>query len=674
MKKYLLLTFCIIFTLVLVGCSDKEEKKEVKEPQPDDRFTQYVELWQEQKFADMYEYLSTDVKVSISKEDFTNRYTKIYEDLEIENVHITFTKQDETGEDEEAKQVEIPYSVTMDSIAGEITFDQQVGVIQEKMDEEKYDWFIQWDTTHIFPQLQAGDTISVSTTKPKRGAILDRNGNALAENGTAYEIGLVPAAMEGNEAEVMEQVAEILGIDVEKIEKALGASWVQPDHFVPIKKVPADDIATLNELKDIAAARNREVQARVYPLGEAAAHLTGNIAPVTAEDLEKNKGKGYSSNDLIGRRGLELVLEDRLRGEPGAKIIINKTDDTQVVLAEKVAQDGEDVKLTIDSSLQTLVYNELNGEPGTATALDPNTGETLALVSSPSYDPNILTLGPSNDQWAEIEDNPYNPMLNRFNNTFAPGSVLKPITAAIGLEAGTTDWTTTLKINGLTWGKDASWGNYKVKRVSDYGVPIDLEKALIYSDNIYFAQTTLELGKDKFMDGLKKFGFEEEMDYLYPMYPSTIGDIDSDIALADSSYGQGQVEMNVVHLASTYTAIIHNGKMIKPVLELNAEKGQTWKENLISAENAEKMKTALRKVVEDSKGTARGGKIDGYPIAGKTGTAEYAKAAQGEKGKENGWFVAYNVENPKMIVALMLEDGSSSATVTKVSNIFKKTK
>src|SRR5690606_34452461 len=292
MKKYLLLTFCIIFTLVLVGCSDKEEKKEVKEPQPGDRFTQYVELWQEQKFADMYEYLSTDVKVSISKEDFTNRYTKIYEDLEIENVHITFTKQDETGEDEEAKQVEIPYSVTMDSIAGEITFDQQVGVIQEKMDEERYDWFIQWDTTHIFPQLQAGDTISVSTTKPKRGAILDRNGNALAENGTAYEIGLVPAAMEGNEAEVMEQVAEILGIDVEKIEKALGASWVQPDHFVPIKKVPADDIATLNELKDIAAARNREVQARVYPLGEAAAHLTGNIAPVTAEDLEKNKGKG----------------------------------------------------------------------------------------------------------------------------------------------------------------------------------------------------------------------------------------------------------------------------------------------------------------------------------------------------------------------------------------------
>src|SRR5690606_10313803 len=351
------------------------------------------------------------------------------------------------GEDEEAKQVEIPYSVTMDSNTDEIKYDQQVRVIKEKMDEEKYDWFIQWVTTHIFPQLQAGDTISVSTTKPKRGAILDRNGNALAENGTAYEIGLVPAAMEGNEAEVMEQVAEILGIDVEKIEKALGASWVQPDHFVPIKKVPADDIATLNELKDIAAARNREVQARVYPLGEAAAHLTGNIAPVTAEDLEKNKGKGYSSNDLIGRRGLELVLEDRLRGERGAKIVINKTDDTQVVLAEKAALDGEDVQLTIDSSLQTLVYIELKGEPGTATALDPNTGETLALVSSPSYDPNVLTLGPSNEQWAEIEDNPYNPMLNRFNNTFAPGSVLKPITAAIGLEAGTTDWTTTLKIN-----------------------------------------------------------------------------------------------------------------------------------------------------------------------------------------------------------------------------------
>src|SRR5690606_32569330 len=167
---------------------------------------------------------------------------------------------------------------------------------------------------------------------------------------------------------------------------------------------------------------------------------------------------------------------------------------------------GEDVKLTIDGSLQTLVYKELNGEPGTATALDPNTGETLALVSSPSYDPNILTLGPSNDQWAEIEDNPYNPMLNRFNSTFAPGSVLKPITAAIGLEAGTTHRTTTLDSKGLTWGKVASWRNYKVTRVSDYGVKIDLETALMSSDTIYSGHTSLKLAKPKSIDGLKKFG------------------------------------------------------------------------------------------------------------------------------------------------------------------------
>ncbi|WP_062106986.1 penicillin-binding transpeptidase domain-containing protein [Bacillus niameyensis] len=660
MKKYGLISIFIILLISLVGCSDKVQK-------PEDQFAEYVKLWNDQKFDKMYEFLSSETKETVSKEDFVERYTKIYKDLEIEP-SVQFKKPEEET-DKKAEQANFPFHVKMKSLAGDITFDHQAEWVKEEKDDTTA-WLMNWDTAFIFPDLEEGDKISVPTTAPVRGSIVDRNGIALAENGVARQIGIKPKDMEGQDKQVIQQVADLLGMSTEQIEKLLGQDWVKPEHFVPIKTIPENAMSLREKLGKLPGVQGKNVNARVYPLGERAAHLTGNIAPITAEDLEKYPDKGYSNTDMIGRRGLELVLEDRLRGEPGIKITINKADGSEVVLAEKEVKDGEDVQLTIDSALQVTIFDELKGKPGTAAAIDPVTGETIALVSSPAYDPNVLALGATNDEWAALQDHPDNPMLNRFNTTFAPGSVLKPITAAVELKAGAITWDKALTIDGLGWKKDESWGNYEVKRVSDHGVPVDLEKALIYSDNIYFAQTSLELGKDKFEAGLKEFGFEEEMAYLYPMHTSSFGKIDSEIALADSSYGQGQVQMTVLHLASAYTPFINQGNMIKPILEINEEQKQIWKEKLLSEEDLNKMAASLRKVVTDPHGTARGAKMEGYPLAGKTGTAEYGKAEQGKKGKENGWFVAYNPENPELLIALMLEGDSSGAAVNTVKDIF----
>ncbi|MBS4224059.1 penicillin-binding transpeptidase domain-containing protein [Lederbergia citrea] len=667
MKKYLIILFLLTFTMIISGCNKDK-------PKPENRFAEYVKLWNDQKFDKMYDYLSAEAQATISKEDFTNRYTKIYEDLEIKNLVVQYEKPEDL-EDTKEEQVKLPFSVKMDSLAGEIAFDHEAELVNEEIDETK-NWFLNWDTTFIFPELQEGDKISLPTTSAKRGSIIDINGNGLAENGSAIEIGLVPIEMKDQEKEIIKKVSDLLGVSTEQIKKALGASWVQPEHFVPIKVIAENDKELREQLGKIPGVQRKEVEARVYPLGEAAAHLTGNVGAITADELEKNKGKGYSSTDLIGKRGLEKVLEDRLRGESGVKIVINKEDGTEVVLAEKSVKDGEDVQLTIDGTIQQMIFDELGGKPGTASALNPLTGETLALVSSPSYNPNTLTLGATNEQWKSLQEDKNNPLLNRFNSTFAPGSVIKPITAAIGLNKGTIDWQKALKIDDLTWKKDESWGNYRVKRVSNPGVPIDLEKALIYSDNIYFAQTTLELGKDKFIAGLKDFGFEEELSYLFPMETSTIGNINSEMALADSSYGQAQIEMNVLHLASTYTPFINKGNMIKPILLASEEHGQVWKEKLVNEEQAGKLNAALRKVVDDPHGTARGARIQGFPLAGKTGTAELAKEKQGEKGKENGWFVAYNPEKPELLIAMMVEgveeNGGSGIVVEKVKNVFNK--
>lgn len=240
----------------------------------------------------------------------------------------------------------------------------------------------------------------------------------------------------------------------------------------------------------------QDVKGRVYPMGESAAHLIGYVGQITADEMKEREG--YSSTDIIGKRGLEQVLEERLKGSNGIKIGIKKKDGSEVVLSEKPVENGENVQLTIDMNLQKSLYTELGGKPGTAAAIDPVTGNTLALVSSPSFDPNQASLGFTADEWKAMEGNKDMPLLTRFKQTYAPGSVMKPLTGAVGLTEGTLTLDETINVKGLQWQKDSSWGGYKVTRVKDPGGPVNFEKAMMYSDNIYFAQQALELGNEKF--------------------------------------------------------------------------------------------------------------------------------------------------------------------------------
>ncbi len=665
MKKSLWL-FIILVLLVLTSCN--------KETQPEDQFLSYVKLWNDQKFEEMYSYLSTDAKDSIKKEEFVERYKKIYNDVGITNLKVTYEKPEEEKErDKKVTEASLPFTVSMDSIAGEISFEHDARLTKEERDDNT-NWYVNWDTTYIFPDLKEGDKVGINTTTPKRGDILDRNGLELATMGTALEMGIVPKEIEGQETAVIEQLSTVLGMTKESIEKALNASWVQPDYFVPLKTISENDTELRAQLGQIPGVQRKTVEARVYPFGEAVAHLIGYVGAITAEELEKQEPGIYSANDVIGKRGLEQVLEKRLKGESGVQILIQKEDGTETVLAEKPVKEGEDIKLTIDGAVQKDMYIELQGEAGMGTVIHPTTGETLALVSSPSFEPNKLSLGATAADWKALEEDPKQPLLNRFKANYAPGSVIKPITAAIALQAGTTDWNKSMQLSGKQWQKDSSWGSYYVTRVTDPNAPVNLADALLYSDNVYFAQTSLDLGKEQFEQGLKAYGFEEESEFLFPLESSTFGDMSSEVTLADSGYGQGQVEMSVLHLASTYTMLVNNGNMIKPTLLLDDEDSQVWKSDLLDQENVTKLNEALKQVVENPRGTANAAKIDGYALAGKTGTAEF-KEKQNEAGKENGWFVAYNTENPSLLIAMMIENvegrGGSKVVVEKVKRVFQ---
>ena len=663
MKKITAAVACILLMTVgiLAGCN--------KEPQPADRLSQYIKLWNEQKFAEMYDYLSQSAQEKITKQKFVDRYEKVYSDLEISKLQIDFKKpenEDKVKED----HVEYPFSEKMESVAGPIQFDHKAQLVKETKDN-KDNWYIDWDTTYIFPQLGGNDKIGLSTTPALRGEIQDRNGQQLAVNGTVYEIGIVPGEMGDQKDAVIEQVSSLLGVSIEKIQNALNASWVQPDYFVPIKQLSLEQRDLVANVTSLPSVKSKQVGARVYPLKEAAAHLIGYVGPITAEELKDLSGKGYGANDVIGKRGIEQVLEDRLKGENGATITIKKSDGTQEVLAKREVKDGENVQLTIDANVQNQLYGQLSGEAGTAAAIHPITGETLGLVSAPSFDPNLLAIGATASEWEALENNPQKPLLTRFKATYAPGSVMKPITAAIALKEGAINPETTIQVSGLQWQKDASWGNYFVTRVHDVSTPVNLEKAMLYSDNIYFAQAALALAKDPFTKGLKEFAFEEEIPYLFPLESSKIGSLDSEIKIADSGYGQAEIEMSIVHLATAYTTFTNGGNMITPTLLLNEEKAKVWKQQVMSTDQASQINSMLQKVVNDPEGTAY--KANGLNLAGKTGTAEL-KAKQGEQGTENGWFIAYNTDNPSMLVAMMIEGvqgrGGSGYVVDKVRNIF----
>lgn len=656
MKKALIGTFLFTGVVFLAGCSDPVT--------PDERLEEYIDLWNDQEFDQMYsEYTSADTKETFTKEESADRMAALYDDLEVTDLEIMMPDVEEDAEWEEGEPASFTVPIRFQTLAGPVDYEQDITVVFEET-EENENWFIQWQPALILPELEAGDQVRVADSPGVRGELFDRNGNPLAVNGTGYQVGAVSGELTD---EAKTELAEELSLSTETIDEQLAQDWVQAGQFVPLKKVPSsqrDKVAGLSELDGITY---QEIEMREYPYGEAASHLTGYIGDITAEQLEEMEEEDYTANDQIGKRGLEQLLEDQLRAETGRSILIEKSEEETVTVAEQPAVDGEDITLTIDAELQKTSYESMKGKQGTAAAVDPETGETLVLTSSPGFDPGEWSLGISGERYTELSEDSDAPLLNRFAAAYAPGSTQKTITAAIGLEAGTLDPEEGYTINGLEW-QDEGWGDFAVTRVHEAPNPIDLNKGLVFSDNIYFARVALEMGKETLIEGLENMGYGEELPFVYPMSDSQIsndGSIGSEGQLVDTSYGQGEMLTNILHLASMYQMVVNDGVMMKPLL-YESEEQEVWKEGLLSPEHAEILRGDLREVV--TAGFASPADIPEVQIAGKTGTAELKQSGE-ESGKENGFFVAYDQEDPAFILAMMIEGVEEEGGSTYVSEL-----
>ncbi|MCI8854523.1 MAG: penicillin-binding transpeptidase domain-containing protein, partial [Lachnospiraceae bacterium] len=253
---------------LLAGCGKEME-------QPEELLQNYIAFLDQGDYDSMYEFLTMEARESVDLEHFAERYENIYGGIEASDLKLEIRSQEEGNKKAETRRV--PYTLSMETVAGTLTFDS-VAVFQKE--EEGYR--MSWDTQDILPDLQEGERVKVVTTSAARGNIYDRNHVALAREGTASSVGIVPGRLPADSRETLEQLAEILDLDVARIEKALSAGWVREDTFVPVRTVSKE----ANELKEQAVALPgvmvSDVSLRIYPYGEKAAMVTGYVQNVTA--------------------------------------------------------------------------------------------------------------------------------------------------------------------------------------------------------------------------------------------------------------------------------------------------------------------------------------------------------------------------------------------------------
>ena len=603
--------------------------------------TEYFELLKKKDYKQMYQMLDQKTVYTPTQKYFVEKYKEIYDDIGANNIQVKILDE---------KNDIVKYQISMDTVAGTIEYKNKIGVKNEQ---------IQFNNNLIMKDYKDGCKIKVTTYNPeKRGRILDRNGKVLAEDGKGYSVGLVKGKLNGEND--YGQIAKYLETDVETIQKKMSASWIKDDSFVPIKTVSeiTKNGLVYNGILNISGVKISTVGIRTYPYDKVASHVVGYVQNVNAEDLKKHKNEGYNSTSVIGRSGIEAVYEKQLRGSSSGKIdLVDKNDKVIKELCHKeVKMSPQDITLTIDIDLQQSLYNEYQNDKSASVALNPQTGEVLALVSTPSYSNNDFVLGLSTDKWNALNNDSNQPMMSRYKQTYIPGSSMKPITAAIGLETKTIDPDKDLGAKDK-WQKDSSWGSYYVTTLHAPS-PNNLKNAITYSDNVYFARSALNIGKDNLFKYYKNLKIGERIPFELALNKSQYINKNqkaNDQLIGDSGYGQGQILMNPLQLASIYSAFVNNGSIYSPHLVEQGE--QMWIQRVFSDKTVKTIKEDLINVIADEKGTGHAIYRDNVILAGKTGTAEIKQSQSDTTGTELGWFTVMTTDSKQpLLITTLVED------------------
>ena len=592
------------------------------------------------KYEELYNLVETDM----SKEEFTNKMKSVYDGMEVSSAWVTISINLKNSD-----VVNLKYVTNLNTVAGKLTFSNKSTLVKVN---GKYK--IKWDNSFLYPKLKNNQKIRVSTLKAKRGAIYDRNKNILAKDAKAYSIGIVAGKIKSDDD--LRAISKLLNITYKDIKAELAKPYVVDGTFVHLKNIDREQQELKTALLKIPAVKIIDYDIREYPYNEKLSTLLG-----------------FVQND-DGKSGLELTFNSQLKGLNGCEIYVDDDGINVDTILKKDRVNGKNIDLTIDVKLQELIYEKFKDVESATVAMNYTTGEILALVSTPSYETNKISLGISDNEWNEIVNNKKKPLFTRFLSKYTPGSTMKPIVAAIGLD---TDSFTDIENFGKSvksWQKDSSWKDFYVTTLEVYNGESNLEKALIHSDNVYFAKAALKIGKNLFKQELDRYGFNKPLNFEQNTDISVYGNIDSEAKLAVSGFGQGEMEVNPIFMAKIYSAFANNGNAVTPyILQKEGNDQNTVNSvNLIKPLTANKIKNDLKKVIDE--GTGKLAKIDGKKLYGKTGTAEIKMTKDDKSGEEIGWFNVF--DDNRLLIVNMVENAKklngSKFSVKNLREVFDK--
>jgi len=635
-------------------------------PTPEETVSGYMDCFMQADYPGMYTYLSPDSETLPDADAYVERYRNIFSAIGLTSLSLTlqdlaYTFEEGTG----AAAVRADFST---DTVGDFT---QVYTLPLTYDAQEEIWSIAWSTGLIFPGLREGDKVIISRTSPLRGDIVDRTGLALASTGAAYTVCAKMDVVPDKES-FAEKLAPLLETGADSLLRTMEQPWVQPDSLVPLRVFSLNLTEEYKEqilsVKGVLLDQTFKTNSRRYLTNDLFAHVIGYVAPISAEALEERPN--YRADDYLGQTGLEAVYESNLYGREGYRLSLQDQDGTLLsVIAEQEVATGDTLTLTMDYELQKTAHRVLSesGFNGSVIALDPSNGDVLAMVSNPAYDPNDFVNGILPSQWKAYSEDESAPLFSRNTRAlYPPGSTIKPFTAVMGLEEGViTPDTVVAEANRTEWVPSANWNAPPIRRVNHPAGAVNLDKALMWSDNIYFAWVAMRLSGDIYAEYAPRFGFGVELPcdlYVSAAQITNEGTTWSPSLLANTGYGQGEMLSTPLQMACLYTAFYNDGAAMAPrlVRSIQTHEGEpleqteplTWLTDVVTADEAALLERSMIHTVEDTSGTAHGIGVEGLTLAAKTGTAQWKE----KDGDEISWLIGYTVDaQTPLLVCVTLE-------------------
>ncbi len=549
-------------------------------------------------------------------------------------------------------------------------------------------WSVQIAGGSYYRELADNNSLRKLMIEAPRGLIIDRYGKPLVENIPSYSL-LLDRSLTLNLPASLDFAADILGRPRSELALILESHRRTPI-FQSLRIAEGLSLAQLARF-EVEHLEHPEFgieveHLRLYRHAHQTAHLLGYLGEVTRADLAR-PGNPYRSGDLIGKKGLEGLYEESLRGDTGERVVVV---DSRGQLIEEVerqpAESGRDLELTLDLKLQQVAAKLLEGRVGSIVALDPRQGEVLALVSAPSFDPNLFARRLRREEWRALLDRPHHPLQNRaLQSTYPPGSVFKIVMALAGLDRGLVDPGETIaRCRGYSTIYD---NRYRCWKAYGHG-SVNLRKALKESCNVYFHQLGQKLGIDQIAPYSRMFGLGRKTgidlngekaglvpDSRWsletrgaPWYPGET------ISVAT---GQGPILVSPMQVAVLMAAVANGGHLVRPHLVRSAP----WRgaggpiapaiesKLPLAAEHLALISAALRAVVNESGGTGSAAAVSGLDVAGKTGTAQViAQERRGEnenlapENRDHAWFASFAPgDDPRLVVVVLVENGGAGS-------------